>query len=316
MPEVNKYNIVAFGEVLWDLLPDKSIIGGAPFNFTYRIHSLRENGLMISRVGDDQLGRQALREIWNMGLSFEYIQNDPVHPTGTVNIFFDEGMNPDFTINPGVAYDYIAFTSELAELCESIDCFCYGTLAQRHPESRETLYRMLDMLDDALCFCDVNLRKDCFSAENVKESLKRAHIVKMNDSEAAILKEMLSLKASGLADFGRLLTEGYDLELCLITLGEYGVLAVPGPGEPCYVPGIKIELKDPLGAGDAFSAGFIYSWLRKVKLSDACEFGNAMGAIVATQKGATVPVRQGEMESFTKRSHKRNIDERLKEYMH
>jgi len=297
------------------MLPDQSIIGGAPFNFTYRIHSLGDNGLMISRVGDDQLGHKALRRIWNMGLSFDYIQNDRDHPTGTVDVYFDDKMDPDYTINREVAYDYIDYTTELEKLCESVDCFCYGTLAQRNNRSKNTLNRLLDLLNNAICFYDINLRKDCYSKAIIEDSLVRANILKLNDSEAATLKEMLSLPVSGLPDFCKSVIDSYNLEICLVTLGDKGVLAVSRPGEICYVPGYRVDLTDPLGAGDAFSAGFINSWLRNKKLSVACGFGNTMGALVATQKGATVPLKLEEIRSFVKNTFERNIDESLKEYL-
>ena len=315
MTDKRKHIIVAFGEVLWDLLPDQSIIGGAPFNFTYRVNSLGNNGLMISRVGDDQLGKLALKRIWNLGLTFEYIQNDPVHPTGTVDIFFDDRMNPDFTINQEVAYDYIEFTGALAGLCKTADCFCYGTLAQRNDNSRETLHKLLDVLNDTLCFYDVNLRKDCYTTGIINDSLSRADIVKMNDTEALELNEILSLTTSGLVDIGKAITDKYSLNLCLITLGAQGVIAVSESGEICYVPGYGVVLADPLGAGDAFSAGFIHTWLVKQDLYEACKLGSILGAVTAGQQGATAPIRQSATDTLLQPGQERNIDKSLEKYM-
>ncbi len=47
--------IVAYGEILWDLMPTGSVLGGAPFNFVYRVNSLGHRGLMVSRLGNDEL---------------------------------------------------------------------------------------------------------------------------------------------------------------------------------------------------------------------------------------------------------------------
>ena len=310
-----KHNVVSYGEVLWDLLPDKSIIGGAPFNFTYRINSLGNNGMMVSRVGDDPMGRQALQKIWNLGLSLDYIQNDRQHPTGTVDIFFDDKMNPDFTINRDAAYDYIEHTTALERLCRSAECFCYGTLAQRNKVSRNTLFGLFDLLDGAVCFYDINLRKECYSTGVINDSLTKANIVKLNDTEAVELKEILSFSSSGLVDTGKYITEAYDIEVCLITLGENGVLAVSQSGEICYVPGHKVKLADPLGAGDAFSAGFIHEWLNNRNISEACRFGNILGAVVATQKGATVPIKQGSIDSVVCHDNNPNIDKTLEKHI-
>jgi len=52
-----KKTILSFGEILWDLLPDHTALGGAPFNFVYRVNSLGDTGLMVSRLGSDDFGR-------------------------------------------------------------------------------------------------------------------------------------------------------------------------------------------------------------------------------------------------------------------
>jgi fructokinase len=262
---------------------------------------------MISRVGDDQLGKEALKKIWNLGLTLEYIQNDSIHPTGTVDIFFDKDMNPDFTINREVAYDYIEFSDKIAELVKSSDCFCYGTLAQRNQTSKDSLNKMIELLNDAVCLYDINLRKDCYTAGNIIESLKYATVVKLNDDEALELKELLAIPYSGLDDIGKAIIEKYGIDVCLITLGENGVLAISESGDIGYFPGYKVKLADPLGAGDAFSAGFIHSWLQNKNLTKACNLGNILGAITATQKGATVPIPQKAIDSFQSKTTERNL---------
>ena len=54
--------IVGIGEVLWDVYPDgRKVAGGAPFNFAFHCHQLGHPAVIVSRVGDDDLGRE-LRE--------------------------------------------------------------------------------------------------------------------------------------------------------------------------------------------------------------------------------------------------------------
>ena len=102
-----KKTILAFGEVLWDVLPSCTVLGGAPFNFIYRVNSLGDTGLMISRLGRDELGRKAHEQIIQSGLDTRSIQWDDELPTGTVQVSFDEQNNPDYFIVPDVAYDRI-----------------------------------------------------------------------------------------------------------------------------------------------------------------------------------------------------------------
>ena len=131
-----KKRVFAFGEVLWDILPTATILGGAPFNFVYRVASLGDEALMISRLGRDELGRKAHDMIIKLGMGATYIQFDEELPTGTVEVSFDADNNPDYIIIPEVAYDRVEFTGDLAEALRKANCICFGTLAQRAPASR------------------------------------------------------------------------------------------------------------------------------------------------------------------------------------
>src|SRR4051812_20525958 len=81
--------IVGLGEVLWDLLPGGRQLGGAPFNFTAHCHQLGHASAMVSRVGADDLGRDIRERVRQFGLSHKFLQEDPTHPTGTVDVRLD-----------------------------------------------------------------------------------------------------------------------------------------------------------------------------------------------------------------------------------
>ncbi len=303
-----KFTIAAFGEVLWDLLTDASVLGGAPFNFTYRIHSLGNEAYMISAVGTDILGKKALEAMSCLKVSDRYIQINPDCPTGTVNVFFDEFKNPDYEIIRDVAYDGIILSNELEKLTGQADCICFGTLAQRSPVSRQTIKRLLLGFRGTFRFYDLNLRKGCYSDEIIGYSLQNADILKLNEHEAFALRNILGLKNRGLFDICRELSDSYRLQVCVVTLEDRGSLAVPSGGDPVYTPGFQTTLVDPLGAGDAFSAGFIDALLRKKPLHEAAEKGNLLGAMVVSQKGATQPIIPEKLEKLA-HSAKRTYDE-------
>ena len=62
-----KSTIVGLGELLWDLLPSGRQLGGAPANFAYHAAALGDRGVVASRVGDDDLGRDGRREAGRVG---------------------------------------------------------------------------------------------------------------------------------------------------------------------------------------------------------------------------------------------------------
>lgn len=298
MDQRQKYKIVAFGEVLWDLLPNASLLGGAPFNFTYRINTQGNEGYMISAIGKDELGEKALNTIYNLEISDKYIQINPLHQTGKVNVFFDMSKNPDYEIIKNVAYDFITFNNGLKELIGQADCICFGTLAQRNQISNETLQTLLKNFKGRFRFYDLNLRKDCYSVENIIASLNNTDILKLNKQEAIEINNLLRLDKIGLVNICKELVNKYQLQYCVTTLEELGSLAVSYSGEIVYSPGFEIKLMDPLGSGDAFSAGFVDALLRGKSLKEASESGNLLGALVATQKGATQKIFQPELENI------------------
>ncbi len=309
-----KKTILAFGEVLWDILPSCTVLGGAPFNFAYRANSLGDMGLMISRLGRDELGHKAHDQIVRLGLDTRFIQWDEKLLTGTVEVSFDEQNNPDYFITPKVAYDQIELTDELLEVALAADCLCFGTLSQRSGKARKTIEQLLENSNKSLKFLDINLRKECYNLETVTSSLQKADVLKLNEEEAHQLGDMLGIAHRSLPEFCQEVSSKWSLKYCLVTLGESGAFAFSDNGQEVYVPGYKVSLVDSLGSGDAFSAGFVHKLLQGASVAEACEFGNVLGALVAAKEGATSLVTLDEIERFCNQDRQRAVHPDLKAF--
>jgi fructokinase len=305
--------IVSFGEALWDLLPTGPVLGGAPLNFAYRVNSLGHPSIIVSRLGRDDFGQKARKQIVALGMSDSCLQWDSTYPTGTVEIYFDKNKNPDYTIIENVAYDHIEFSANLESIVESADCLCFGTLAQRNNISRRTLQRLLAIFSGKFRLLDINLRKNCYSFESIDTSLDQANILKLNDEELAVLVELFGLQDNSTPGQAESLLKRADLEYCVVTLGERGALAVSKEGQKIYIPGYRVNLVDPCGSGDGFAAGFVHSLLEDQPLREACRLGNALGAMVAQQEGATQPISYAEVKAFMDANHPDIVDTRFTE---
>ncbi|WP_430974457.1 carbohydrate kinase family protein [Sunxiuqinia rutila] len=297
--------VTAIGELLWDLLPEGKVLGGAPTNFIFRINSFGDMGQLITRIGEDDLGEEALNCIRELGLSEQNIQVDPHYPTGTVQVDLNAQGIPDYTIHTEVAYDHIDPTFSALAIARHSDCICFGTLVQRTPKSRETLRQVLQAGTGALRFYDINLRKDCYTPEIIKESLNLTHILKINDEELVTLKELLQLKPDSLKELAGELIQDYQLQTVLATLGENGAFVLSNTGEFHYDPGYRIQLSDTVGSGDACSAGFIHRLINGHSLKEALQFGNATGALVASTQGGTQFISKEAIEAFRLEKHER-----------
>jgi fructokinase len=310
--------IVAYGEILWDLLPSGAVLGGAPFNFLYRVNSLGHRGVMVSRLGADELGERALEIVEGLGLEAGYLQRDGRHPTGTVAVSFDEKRDPDYRIVPQVAYDFIEPEQGLYELIRQADCLCFGTLIQRHSVSRDTLHQLLPSFSGSFVLLDINLRRDCYTRSSVLQSIARADILKLNDGEAAVVAGLYDGSSGRTVDlqrFAELLFSRSDLRYVVVSLGERGAFAASRKGEAVYHPAFSVTLQDPVGSGDAFSAGFLDALLHGRDLAGACRLGNALGALVASQEGGTRPLSRSQIEAFLEHAEPGPVEEALRDFM-
>jgi fructokinase len=309
------FTIVAFGEALWDLLPTGPVLGGAPLNFAYRVSSLGHRSIIVSRLGKDDLGEKAREQIVTLGMDDTCLQWDDAYPTGTVEVYFDEDKNPDYTIIENVAYDYIESSANLENIVKSADCLCFGTLAQRNTVSRQTLLSLLSIFSGKFALLDINLRKNCYSDETLKSSLEQANVLKLNDEELTGMVNLLGLQGDSTPDKAENLLKHAGLEYCVVTLGERGAFALSHRGEKIYSPGYQVSLVDPCGSGDGFAAGFIHALHHGESLKQACRLGNALGAMVAQQEGATQPISYREVMAFMDTNRPEIIDKGFTDFM-
>ncbi len=301
--------ILSFGEILWDLLPSGPVLGGAPFNLAFRLHSLGDAALIASRVGADEPGLRALDRMKAAGMDTTYVQRDPGRPTGSAVVRVDELGFPEFSIPPDVAYDGIEARNELLAQAARADAVAFGTLAQRSPVSRETLRQLLGATR-GLAFLDLNLREGCYTRETVTESLERADVLKLNEGEALQLAKWWGIRSGSLPELAREIMERWTLSHCLVTLAERGVLGLSAR-DAYYVPGYRVQVRDACGSGDAFSAGFLHLHLQGRSLLESLRWGNALGAVVATQDGATGGVDREDVFRLMGSGTERTRDERL-----
>ena len=293
--------ILGIGELLWDLLPEGAFLGGAPANFAVMAGQLGNRAVLLSRIGRDELGRKAVERFDSLPVEARFLQVDPARETGRVTVAF-EGGEPHYTIHQPAAWDFLELTGEWMELAEMADALCFGSLAQRSRESRQTI-QALAARTSALCarVFDVNLRAPFYSAEVIQQSLELATVLKMNDAELPRVLALLGLKVenelapgpSRLTDerqgAARLLREFPLLQMVAVTRGAHGSLLVTRKAWHEH-PGIPVKVADAIGAGDAFTAAMIHYLLRGADLATLNEAGNRWGSWVSSQSGAMPPL--------------------------
>lgn len=284
---MNKPIVVGMGEALWDVLPDGKKIGGAPANFAFHAGQAGMDSRVVSAVGNDALGEEALATLEGKGLNIEAVARVDF-PTGVVNVSLGEQGIPQYDICEGVAWDNIPFTPALANLASQAQAVCWGSLAQRNEVSRKTIFSFLDAMpsdEERLKVFDINLRQQFYTLEIIEASCHRANVLKINDEELVLVSEMLRLGAGSPEVLCRSLMERYGLSILVLTCGANGSYVFT-PVETSYRVTPKVQVADTVGAGDSFTATLVGELLRNTPVGVAHEHAVEVAAYVCTQQGA------------------------------
>lgn len=247
------FTVIGLGELLWDLLPAGAQLGGAPTNFVCHAQSLGAQASIVSRVGSDDLGREALNRFDVMNISRAFVQVDDALPTGTVTVRIGRHGVPKFTICENVAWDRMTAGAEALEAVRHADAVCFGSLAQRARTSRLAIQRLVAATPaGALRLFDINLRQNWYSLEVIESSLRLANVLKLNREELSVLTKMFSLRGDVRRRMQRLI-DTFELKVMVLTCGASGSL-ICHQGRWSKRPQESTPVVDTVGAGDAFAA--------------------------------------------------------------
>ncbi len=271
--------ILSFGEILWDIFGEKKEIGGAPFNFSAHMAKLGANVFMVSALGNDELGKSALDFVRKYGIHTDYIAVTE-KLTGYCKVTLD-GNTPKYDLVTGVAYDAIP----CPDVTGSFDAFYMGTLAQRNTVSRSTLEKLLSSVNAKEVFFDINIRQNYYTKEIIENSLKLTTILKISREEMHIFTELGIADASSPEALCVSLSEKYPLKLILVTLDKDGAMLYTKTG---FLYSRKPESKvvSTVGAGDSFSACFLYNYLNGADLEACLDKAVTLSDYVVTKLGA------------------------------
>jgi fructokinase len=283
---MNRKPIVAgIGELLWDMLPSGKQLGGAPCNFAFHAMQTGCKSFVISAIGEDEPGQELIQTYNSLGLSDRYIQINKF-PTSTVTILLNELGQPDYTIHEQVAWDHIQWNHEIGQLAGDLDAICFGSLAQRQPESRNSIVSLLNSVKpDCLKVFDINLRQQYYSKELVLQSIVLSDILKLNDEELPVVAGFAGIIGDLRSQLDQIISQ-YDLKYIVYTMGSKGSV-VASATDFSVVEAPVVQVADTVGAGDAFTAVFISGILNGYPLATVHQKATEIAALVCSRKGAT-----------------------------
>ena len=278
--------MVVVGEVLWDRFPAAARLGGAPLNVSVHLKRLGHCPLLVSALGTDTSGDEARVAIVALGLDPTFIQSTTRFRTGSALVQLGPGEQTSFTIERPAAYDAVELTDAGVQRLVSWDpgWLYYGTLFASMASGWQVLGRLLDAVPRATRFYDLNLRPGFESPALVDELLRRAHVVKLNERELRFVHEHLDLPLDP-EQFCRAAAGRYQWRAACVTFGASGCAMLVG-SDYVEAPGVRVDVTDPVGAGDAFAAVFIHGIASGWPAAQIATAANRVGAFVAGSAGA------------------------------
>ena len=276
--------ILSFGEIIFDVYPDKKCIGGAPLNFA--AHASREGAdtYLLSAVGNDELGCKAVELIKKFGISTDYVSVNPDFETGKCIVSLDENGVPSFNVKNNAAYDNIVSVPD-----EYFDVVAFGTLALRNNVSLKTLKTLLASENYGKIFCDINLRAPFYTKESVELCLENANILKLSDTELDyVFDTFFNIRYENLVQNFYLLCSKYpNIEEITVTYGEGGAYAFSIVEDKiCYAPAKQVDVVSTVGAGDSFGASYLVSRLKGESIEQSLKRATEVSAYVVSCKDA------------------------------
>lgn len=286
---------VCFGEILYDVFPDRERIGGAPLNVASRLSGLGISTEMISKVGDDEKGEALISYLKSKNIKTDNIVKDSEYATGVVNVSLSASRSATYEIAYPVAWDKIEVSKEMKNSVKEADAFIFGSLICRDELSCNTL---LELLAEAkYSVFDINLRPPYYEKEVLTKLMDRADFIKFNDDELFEIAEMLGSPYNSLEQNLEYLSEKTNTPTICVTKGPHGAVLLKD-GMHYYNSGFKVKVKDTVGAGDSFLASLIAGLLKEEDAQNTLNFACAVGALVAGEEGANPEISIEEINKF------------------
>ena len=284
-------NILTFGELLYDVYDNVSVIGGAPFNYSLQLSRLlnKDDKLkFITALGNDDYSKDALSFIDNENIDKSLIQTLKDYETGKATVFLNEKKVPDYIIHENSAWDNIEYNSNIENaLKENYDLFYFNILSQRNEKSYNTSKSIFKNINAKYKVCDVTFRKNYYTKEKIKESLEFINILKINDDELAVIKELFYPSMQNDNEvLLKAINKDFNIDYIFLTLGASGA-SVLYNNEYIFNPSNKVNVIDTVGAGDSFCAALSYAILRGLDINNVLKFASSVSEEMVQVKGGT-----------------------------
>jgi len=295
-----------FGAQLEEVSSFSKYLGGCPANIAVGTARLGLRSAMLTRVGDEAMGRFVRETLASEGVDTQLVTTDQERLTGLVLL----------GVLPPDQFPLIFYRENCADMALSSEDFSADDIGKARALlvtgthfSREGVRQAsLAAIERAKSvgtrvIVDIDFRPVLWGLSGHGEGEER-YVSSTAVSEAFSpiwsqcdlivgTEEELRI-AAGTEDIDealRILQDHAPGAVIVRKRGAEGSLAyAAGARDPSFGAHFPVEALNVLGAGDGFLSGFLRGWLRGETLSMCCQWGNACGAIVVSRHGCSVEI--------------------------
>jgi ribokinase len=251
--------------------------GGSAANSMVALARLGCKVSFIGKVGADREGRMLLQSFCEEGVDTTMVTRARHGRSGTAIGFVDRRGQRALYIDPGVndEIEFDELSTELASRTKFLHLTSF--VGEKSLQVQEKLLKALPervrvSFDPGIIYARLGLKK-------LKPIIKRTFVVMPNSIELRLL--------TGEADYRKaaesLLNVGVGL--VAIKLGAKGCYVSDGK-ERHLIQAYRVRVVDTTGAGDAFSAGFLYGLIKNKTILNCGKIGNLVASKCIMRVGA------------------------------
>lgn len=263
-------------------------LAGAESNVAAGLAAAGHRAAWASRLGDDPLGRRIAGELDRRGVALR-VEYDADAPTGVM--FKDPGAQ-------GSSVHYYRRGSAASRMAagflppEALTGVRIVHTTGITPALSDSCREMVDRLfvdareAGALVSFDVNDRRPLWTLTDAAATLARLG----NAADICFVGRDEAERIWGTATPDEIRAFLRDCALLIVKDGDVGATAFEGTSEPVFVPAPTVDVVEPVGAGDAFAAGFLGATLHDMPLRERLSAGHAAAARVLTIAADMPPI--------------------------
>ncbi|TCC53920.1 sugar kinase [Kribbella capetownensis] len=279
------------GAPLEDIETFRRSVGGAESNVSGGLAALDIPTAWLSRLGDDGFGRHVLRDLKARGVEVGGVEIDPDRPTamyvkeslgGRSRMHYyrtgsaASAMTPAFLDRPAVrdrlAQAKLVHTTGITAAISDTAALMLDTLAEQQ--------------HDFTLSVDLNWRPALWRGKDpapLWRLLRAAEVVLIGADEALVF--------AGTKDPGELRELLGPRSTLVLKDDAHTALVLEPDGRRTEVPALTVEVVEPVGAGDAFAAGFLAGTLQGLPMEQRLRLGHlGAAAVLAVPEDHAAPL--------------------------